>query len=266
MVDTNAEVLQAASQARHHLDYNGGLRRSTGLNMDAQGISKYLFASEGNQAGASLAALVGQGGLLLDGTANSYAETTDKAALDILGDIDIRVETIQYVIGGFMTLLSKWTPAAQQSYQFTIVPAFTQMHLTTSSTGANSVANQGVISVQGFPVAFRGTLDVDNGSAGRTARYYSAATLDGPWVEMSGSPVTTAGVTAIFNSTSVMRLGTLGNGTQGFVGRIHRAEVRNGIDGAVVANPDFRNLAPGTTSFADAAGNTWNLGSAARVA
>lgn len=265
MVDTNFEVLQAAGQARHRLDLNGAMRRSTGLNLDAQGISTYLFGNPRFGTDVAAADDLLAGGLLLDGTTNSYAETADAAALDILGDIDIRVEMMLGVIGGFMTLVSKWTPAAQQSYQFTIVPAFSQFHLSTSSTGANTVANTLTSATTGLVTAFRATLDVDNGAAGHTARYYQGPNLDGPWTELSGSPVTTAGVTTIFNSTSVMRLGTLGNGTQGFIGRIHRAQVHTGIDGAVVANPDFRALAVGTTNFVDSAGRTWNLGSAARV-
>ena len=145
------------------------------------------------------------------------------------------------------------------------MPAFSQFHLSTSSTGANTVANTLTTATAGLVTAYRATLDVDNLAAGRTARYYPGPSLGGPWTELPSSPVITAGVTTIFNSTSVMRLGTLGNGTQGFIGRIHRAEVRSGIDGAVVANPDFRSLAVGTTNFVDGAGRTWNLGSAARV-
>lgn len=263
MPDASLERLQAAAQARHKLDLNGALRAATGLALDANGISQFLFKSDINQNRDGLLAVLG-GGLMMDGTANSYAETADAVALDIAGDIDMRVEFAFTGGIGTASLISKWTPAAQQSYRMQLVPLFTLMNIQTSSTGANTVNNQNAWN--GVRVgALRTTLDVDNGAAGRTARFYAASSLDGPWVELAGSPVITAGVTTVFNSTAVLRLGANGDGTDPFFGRIHRAELRNGIDGTVVANPDFRNLAPGTTTFADGAGRTWNVGAGARV-
>jgi hypothetical protein len=259
------ERLNAAAQARYGLDVNGGMRVATGLALDLNGVSKFLWQTDWNQNFDGLLALL-SGGVLFDGTANSYIETSDKAALDIVGDIDIRVEFMYWTPTlGNAALVAKWTPAAQQSYLLLNVPAFSALQLHTSSTGANDLNNQlGSVPFIRY-AAIRATLDVDNGAAGRTARFYSAPNLDGPFVEMSGSPVTTAGVTTIFNSTAVLRLGALGDGSNPFNGRIHRAEIRNGIDGTVVANPDLRNVAVGATSFVDGAGNTWNVGSAAKV-
>lgn len=268
MPDTNEEVLQDAAKDRYGLDLNGALRFATGLNLDAHGISKFLYGDDDiNANGAGLLALL-DGGVLLDGSTNSYIETSDKVALDLAGDMDIRVEyTVTGSILTAQSLLAKWTPAAQQSYRLALIPALALNQLITSSTGANSVVNQNNDAGAGRRyLAIRATLDADNGAAGRTARFYTAANLDGPWVESAGSPVTTAGVTTVFNSTAVLRLGATGAGAEGFGGIIHRAELRSSIDGTVVANPDLRNVAVGATSFVDAAGNTWNVGSAARVA
>jgi hypothetical protein len=258
------EALQAQSWARHRVDVNRGMRISTGIDLDLNGISKFLFGSD---VGANFANLLRmfEGALLLSGGANSYAETTDKVALDIAGDIDFRVEFMSTFSLLQSALWSKWSPTTQQSYQLILVPALGLAQLSTSSTGANALTSQ--LSTAGMSRlgAFRATLDVDNGAAGRTARFYTASTLAGPWVEMAGSPIITAGVTTIFNSTAVLRLGAHADNSQPFIGRISRAELRNGIDGTVVANPDFRNLAKGTTSFADAAGNTWTIGAGAQV-
>jgi hypothetical protein len=262
MVDASLEKLQAASQARYKLDLNGGLRRATGLNLDANGISQRLFGTDLNQNLEGLLAVLG-GGLLLDGSSTSYAETPDVAALDILGDIEVSVEYAMTNVVVFNTIISKWVPTAQRSWLWQLVPIFASQGFNTSSTGANSVDQQ--ISLAQYQRALKVTLDVDNGSAGRTARWYTGPSLDGPWTEQADSPVITAGTTTIFNSTAPLRIGTLGDGTNGFIGRIHRAEVRNGIGGTVVANPDFRNLAAGTTSFNDAAGRAWTLGANARV-
>ena len=265
MPDSNLEVLQDAAQTRFGLDLNGALRVATGLDLDANGISEALFGSEINQNLDGLLAVLG-GGLLLDGTTNSYAETADNVALDILGDIEITVEySATSSLLSTQNLLAKWTPAAQQSYRLALLPLFDLAQIHTSTTGANTVTQQLAIPRLPKSRALRVTLDVDNGAAGRTARFFTALSLDGPFTEVSGSPVITAGVTTIFNSTGVLRLGALGNGTEAFVGRIHRAELRNGIGGTVVANPDFRNLAQGTTNFTDGAGRNWTLGSTAQV-
>ena len=267
MPDSNREILNAAAQARFGLDLNGALRAATGLPYDANGISKFLFGGDINKNHDGMLSLL-RGGLLLDGTATSFAETPDVAALDILGDIDIRAEfVLTGLVLGAQNLLAKWTPAAQQSYRMALVPLFSFVSLTTSSTGANSVDNSlaAFVGAEGRYGARRVTLDVDNGAAGRTARFYSAPSLDGPWTEQAGSPLITGVVTSIFNSSSVLRLGALGNGTEVFSGRIHRVEIRNGIDGTVVANPDFRNLTAGTTGFTDGAGRVWSLGAGARV-
>lgn len=265
MPDSNEEVLNAAAQARFGLDLNGALRAATGLALDANGISKFLFgAKDLNANHAGMLSLL-TGGVLLDGTSNSYIETSDKAALDLAGDMDIRVEFV-YTSTTFANgvLLAKWTPGTQQSYQLFLIPVLTTQQLITSSTGANSVTNQ-LNAATGRAASLKATLDADNGASGRTARFFSASSLDGTYTELAGSPVTTAGVTTVFNSTSVLRLGAFGDGTGGFVGRIHRAELRSSIDGTVVANPDLRNVARGATSFVDGAGNTWNVGSAAQV-
>jgi hypothetical protein len=40
---------------------------------------------------------------------------------------------------------------------------------------------------------------------------------------------------------------------------VHRAELRDGIDGTVVANPDFTGHDAGDTSIVDGTGKTWTL-------
>jgi hypothetical protein len=74
-------------------------------------------------------------------------------------------------------------------------------------------------------------------------------------------PFTIAGTTSIFNSTSPVEIGDVTAITtfDPAQGRIYGAEVRNGIGGTVVANPNFSTPAAGVTSFADPAGRTWTV-------
>jgi hypothetical protein len=260
VADVNVEVLNAAAQATYSLDLAGGLRKATGLNLDPNGICLRLWGKEFNEAGPEMLALVGGHGLLLPGVSGAYASTPDHASLDITGDIDIRVEYAVTGSGSNQTLLSKWA-ASQQSYMARL-GIFGTTDMVWSTTGANSLSDTEVPTTS--VSCLRLTLDVDNGASGRTITYYQANTLDGPFTQFGQD--TTAGVTSIFAGTAPLELGSRNGGTaELFTGRITRAEVRDGINGTVVANPDFRNVAPGTTSFADSTGKTWTINGSAAV-
>ncbi|GII87695.1 hypothetical protein Ssi03_56850 [Sphaerisporangium siamense] len=113
--------------------------------------------------------------------------------------------------------------------------------------------------------ALRVTLDVNNGAAGRTTTFYYADTIAGPWTQL-GDPVVTAGTTSIFDSTAGVELGDAADLTNSPVtGRFHGFELRSGISGSVVANPDFTTQTPGATSFADASGRTWTIAGQAEI-
>jgi hypothetical protein len=100
--------------------------------------------------------------------------------------------------------------------------------------------------------------------------FYTGPDMDGPWT-LIGTVITTSGTTSIFSSTARLEIGAGDNGgvifTGGgrFTGDVLKAEVRNGIDGTAVANPDFTAQTPGTTSFTDDAGRVWTVQSAAQI-
>jgi hypothetical protein len=100
----------------------------------------------------------------------------------------------------------------------------------------------------------RGTLDVDNGSGQHVATLF----LDGSQVDQ----FTNSGTTTVFNSAQALNIG---NGVLTGRGRYTYAKLRSSINGTEVANPNFANLAPGTTSFQDAAGKTWTVNSPAVI-
>jgi hypothetical protein len=266
MADVNTEVLNAASQDTYGLDFPGGLRKATGINKDPNGICLTAWGKEFNEAGTEMLSVLSAHALLLDGASGSYASTPDVAALDITGDIDLRVEFVFTTPAGNLqntALIGKWNSTGNQKSYELINGPFALPTIFWSANGSAELSNLGIppFSTGG---AYRATLDVDNGASGNTSRLYAAASMDGTFVQFDEE--IKAGVTSIFASTAALTLGAVNAGTAAlFRGRITRAQVRNGIDGTIVANPDFRNLAPGTTSFADSTGKTWTVHGTARV-
>lgn len=52
---------------------------------------------------------------------------------------------------------------------------------------------------------------------------------------------------------------------QPFAGRVDRLEIRDGIDGQVVASPDFTVLSAGQRQFFDDQGNLWMVEGTASI-
>ncbi|MGA5472521.1 hypothetical protein ACPCUK_27580 [Streptomyces arboris] len=201
--------------------------------------------------------------LQLDGSVSSYARTPDTGVLDITGDIDLRVEATCDWHTGSQALVGKWGSVAnQRSYLLRITDGL--LYLNWSVAG--SVTASAWTSLPALPrrAALRATLDVDNGSGGYTASLYWATSMTGPW-NLIAAPVGGA-VTSIFNSNVPLEVAPIAaTGVSPVRGIVHRAEVRSGIGGAVVASLDARALTPGTTSWTDSAGRTWTLGAAAAI-
>lgn len=190
------------------------------------------------------------------------ASTPDASALDITGDIDVRfdIQPEDWNTPDIMDLGGKWGAAGQRSWR-----AYIQhsgfIHFTWTADGTTILDNS--IPLGSTPLAprlcLRITLDVDNGASGKTFRYYTGPTLNGPWVQFGGDQVI-AGTTSIFNSTAPLEIGDISAGVDPNAAlRTYGAQVRSGIGGTVVANPDFTAQAPGATGFTDAAGRTYTV-------
>ncbi|MGX1133194.1 hypothetical protein RKD49_005384 [Streptomyces glaucescens] len=216
----------------------------------------------------------GESYLQLDGRAGGTVSTPDSAALDLTGDLDIRAEISPDWYGSENQLvIGKWQrDGLQQSWVLQIAEASVYFRYTISGDEYNG----GRFFTRGLPTlperaAIRVTLDLDNGNGGNTVTFYWAESIDGPWTQMGSPVVLPAGTTPIFSGTAPLSIGItdLRNGVHKprypMNGRGHRFEVRNGIDGPVVASPDFRALTPGATSFVDSAGLTWTLSGSAEV-
>ncbi|WUI02112.1 hypothetical protein OHR68_09980 [Spirillospora sp. NBC_00431] len=195
--------------------------------------------------------------LYLPGGGDGDASTPDHASLDITGDIDIRVDAAMPWRGTGGGLAGKYVQTGnQRSWIFWLNEDGT-LTLFWSTDGGNlpAATSTAPVPVELGRVAVRATLDVNNGSGGRTVTFYTASSLAGSWTQL-GDPVVQAGTTSIFNSTAPLVVGSV---FDPLAGRYYGAEVRSGIGGSAVANPTFTAQAESTTSFADAAGRTWTL-------
>lgn len=193
--------------------------------------------------------------LLLTGVSPGRASTPDSATLDITGDLDVRVHLAMddWTPAASTAPVSKWLTVGVDERSWTTrinttgtlalfwTEAGTAPALSATSTAVPTVAD-------GEPLWLRYTIDVDNGAAGRDIRFYTSP--DGETWTQLGTTVTQAGATSIFAGTAELAVGAYNNGgSERLAGRVFSAEIRNGIDGTIVANPDFGALAAGTTAF-----------------
>ena len=110
-------------------------------------------------------------------------------------------------------------------------------------------------------VAIRFTLDVNDGAADSVGTFYWSDAIDGTWTQFgtdSGDGV----VDLKTNDAPIELAASVTDSTTylPFPGVIYAFELRDGIAGTVVANPDFTAQTVGASSFVDSAGRTWTVG------
>lgn len=207
-------------------------------------------------------------GLLLPGTAGNYASTPDTAALDIVGDIDMRVDMTptSWTPASTSALMGKWSGAPNRSYLFNLTTTGL-LELAWSADGSATIVKDSTVAVPvtSGRLVVRATLDVNNGAAGNDVTFYTGPTLNGPWTQL-GAVVTTAGVTSIFATATNVEIGSNSNGTLSlWPGYVHGARIYNGIGGTAVATPIFEIQPPGTTVFTDSVGRVWTVNGTASI-
>jgi hypothetical protein len=204
----------------------------------------------------------------LDGTSGSYASTPDVAALDITGDIDVRADVA----------CDDWTPASasiivgkfhttgnQRSWRFDVASTGRLQFIWSvdgSSTTNTLQSTVGPTVSDGGRICVRVAFDVNNGASGRTATFYTATSMNGPWTQL-GDPATSATATSIFSSTANLEVGSRNDGTANLLtANVYAVQVRNGIGGTVVANPIFAAAYPGQNELTDSTGKLWTWATA----
>ncbi|HEX5568187.1 MAG TPA: hypothetical protein VFY14_14885, partial [Streptomyces sp.] len=229
-----------------------------------------LYGLIGRNTRCRLSVPGGEARLELDGSLDGVASTPDAAALDITGDLDVRWEgEADWYRKGAHMLIGKWSPTpGERSYHLRLQEG--SLYLFASRDGTAGVTGFWELPRLPRRAALRGVLDADNGAGGWTMRLYWAESLDGPWTQI-GNDLSGTTPVAVHSGPAPLviapyQLDVVDNPQRYPVaGRIYRAEVRAGIDGTVVAAPDFRAQAAGTTVFADSAGRTWTLSGTATI-
>jgi hypothetical protein len=201
----------------------------------------------------------------------NYASTADNAAIDITGDIDVKVKVGFYnwsqsaMLQGydpnsrrFRTVMAKWTESGNQRSWRLEVDSGGGLRFGWSNNGSSGsqVFSNGSLTLSRYTVKWiRATLDVNNGSGSRVWKFYTSD--DGSsWTQL-GSTITESGTAALFNSTAPITFGSsLTNVGQSEI-RVYRAIIENGYDGAgtVVYDADFETQPAGTTSFTESSAN-----------
>jgi hypothetical protein len=200
--------------------------------------------------------------------------TPDSANLDIVGDIEVRLEFKPYSRRPRkgMILFSKYKLTGNQRswLLYMTQDGYLGFSWSTDGTTAGRITqfSSAPLPISSDKLAVKVTLDVVNGG-NRTLEFYTAPSIDGTYTLLSTSTV--VGNTNIFASDASVCIGhgddssTIFGTTDFLRGRIYKARVYQGIGGTVRANPDFTAQPVGTTSFADSAGATWTVGGRARV-
>lgn len=193
----------------------------------------------------------------------THASTTDKAALDITGDLDLRIELDLDSWRDRMELITKWTETGNQRSFRWYLSQTGHMFFTHSPDGTTEITASTTVPIPILSgrLAVRVTLDVNDGSGNRVRRFYYSDAIDGTWTQL-GAATTTAGVTSIFASTALLYVLDNPNSTisgSTVRGRVYHAQVLSGISGTAVANPDFTAQTEGDTTFSDTVSNIWTL-------
>ncbi len=236
----------------------------------AAGLSSQSTGLAIQQGGMTVPAGVATTRLRLPAVSGAYPSTPSHASLNITGDLDLRVDAdLKAWSSPQQSLISKYdTTANLRAYRLRVNSAGTlALQVSPDGTSASVVTfnSSATVPISSGRIAIRATLDVDNGAAGKTAVFYTAPTIAGPWTQL-GSTQTIAGTTSIFVSTAPLEVGSVTVGTLDLArGVVYAAEVRSGIGGTVVATPDFTAQTRGAASFADSTGKTWTVNGTAEL-
>ena len=206
--------------------------------------------------------------LLLDGTSGCFASTPDSAALDITGDIDIRVEarlTNWVPNPNIWAFAAKYGDAGNRSFVFQII-ATGELQLVWSSNGT-AVENLTSTVATGIAASTTNYVRFTRDSTTGEVIFYTSANGTS-WTTLGLAVAGTAG--AIFNSSAPFTLGSRSSGTVGNLnGRIYSAQVYASLDGTDLRadfNParDYPS-SRGTTMVSSTTGETYTINGTAMV-
>lgn len=201
----------------------------------------------------------------LPGGIDNYWTTPHVAGDNVTGPLDIRVRTWPDKwarSSGSQFLLAMWETVGNNRQWEIALNGRGAVEFAWSSSGAATagalIGSQLVAALH--PIWIGVTFTPNDGAGGKVLRIYRYDGVTPPadittWTAVE--VVNQVGTTSIFaTGTSALRT-TLGVGLQTTRQQLFAAQVRNGINGTVVANADFTAPAVGSTSFTSAASRVW---------
>lgn len=235
--------------ALRDIDYVGIAGHTIGSNLAAVGVS----LGEDNDFAARVT---------LPGVAGNYASTPDSVANSVTGDIDIRakVNAADWTPTGNPYVVAKNGFTTGGGYHLRLISAGTlQLGWSTGAAALTAASTVSTGFADGSTNWIRATLDVDNGAAGYTVKFYTS--FDGvTWTQL-GATVTVGGVTSIGNNATLLSVGMFFDGSSDpFSGAVYYADIRNVIDGTtpVVKFDPSEGVTDGT-SFTSSTGEVWTI-------
>lgn len=198
--------------------------------------------------------------LYLPGVASSYPSAP--GSVTVSGDFDLRIR-VDMPTTGSQALIWKRLDSTQGDYTFRIKTAADVAVGYEQPGGGYAEVTLTVAGgvPTGQPVWWRAALDVDDGAGNHVVTVYRSLddTDDADsvtWEQVASSTV--AGVVVPLQTTAPLAVGVQAfAGNIPLTGRVHRAQVRDGIDGPVLA--DLRTDAPMGPRYRDPAGVVWTL-------
>lgn len=256
--DTPAPGEQLLRQAVWWIDAQAsGSSDSAASNLGWGGTA--LNAAQGTAANQpKFLAYAGSPYVYLPGVASNYLSVPDEAALDITNNLDLRIKVAldDWTPASSMNLFNKYDTVTQISFYLRVNPAGTLTLLASSDgTAPNTGAATSTVATgltDGSVKWVRATFETG------VCKFWLSD--DGvTWTQL-GANVTMSGpaVTAIFASTSTLKIGTDLSGTNTMLAaKFYRAQVLNGIGGTPVLDVDTSVIGSGAAaSFTALTGQT----------
>lgn len=200
----------------------------------------------------------------LDGAGS--VSTPDSALISFAGDrsAPVRVALADWTPAAEQILAGQWA-AGQNAWKLSVLPSGV-LRFSYSTDGANAFNRDATVATgfqDGTAHWVKPTFDVDDGAGNHVVKFWKSDDYDpdtgaGTWTQI-GASVVTAGVIAIFNSNAVL--------ASSCTGKLYRARLHNGIDGALAAEFNADDATPNTVAFKTlSTGETWTLNATAKIA
>ena len=199
----------------------------------------------------------------LPGVASNYLSVPDSAALQVVGDMDIRVQVSldDWTPAATQNLISKWSgggTSGQRSWILSVGTSGT-LTFTISDTAFTVLSISSTVAptvTDGTPLWVRVAYTRNTG-AGQYSIVFFTSNNGTTWTQL-GTTLTGTSILSTVYSTSPVELGTIFLGATGpTAGKVYRAQILNGIDGVPVLDVDTSIISSGSaTTFTALTGQT----------